>query len=179
MNQIRPRAAIAAAFISGVLYSANDVVAAPCVRSREQIAIYTAELRAQLMVAALSCGQQRRYNSFVTRFQHELTTHGRALRLQFKRQYGAAGDHHLNEFVTRLSNRQSQRSATARASFCAQATVLFHQLLDEPRLSLAGVLGDPALVSDDRLTCADPSLVEREAPTRSRPTTKKPLPIEK
>ena len=171
--------AIAAALIVGVLYSVNDVVAAPCARSREQIAIYTAELRAQLMVAALSCGQQGRYNSFVTRFQHELSTHGRALRLQFKRQYGAAGDRHLNEFMTRLANRQSRRSAKARAPFCAQATVLFHQLLDEPRLSLVGVLGDPALVSDDRLTCANPSLVEREAPTHSRPTTTKSLPIAK
>ena len=179
-TKVRLSVAVATVLMLNGSFNMNVAAAEQCARSREQTAVYTAVLRTQLMVAALSCGNQGRYNAFVTRFQLELSAQGRTLRGWFRRQHGTADDRYLNKFVTRLANEQAQRSAAARAPFCAQASALFHQLLDEPRLSLAGVLGDPALVISG-VTCADSSLAKnlgaaREA--KAHPLSK-PLPIAK
>ena len=172
----RPWAAVATVLALSLLCDGSGVAAEACARTREQTAVYTAELRAQLMVAALSCGSAGRYNAFVTRYQRELSAQGRALRLWFHRQHGNAGDDYLNKFVTRLANEHSQRSANARAPFCAQAAVLFHQLLDEPRLSIVGVLGDPALITHEaRAHCEDPTPSANagaKSHVKTRPPTK-------
>ena len=145
----RPRVLTTAAVVMTSLLSAHSTAAERCAKPREETALKTSVLRTELMVAALSCGSQAHYNAFVTKFQGELIAQGRLMRSFFQRQYGRAGDENLNRVLTKLANEESQRSAAGRAKFCADAALMFDQLLDNKRLSFAALLDNPALTVRD------------------------------
>ena len=91
--------------------------------AREKEAIAFRHLQTELMVAALSCGSQEyrsKYNAFVYRYRPALKRNGRALRVIFKRNYGASGKRRLDDYVTRLANEASMRSMQ-QSEFCATA----------------------------------------------------------
>ena len=54
------------------LVSASIASAQQCVRPADMSAFGIAGLKSQLMVTALTCGRQDRYNDFVHRFQKDL-----------------------------------------------------------------------------------------------------------
>jgi len=116
-----------------------------CAQQHEQHALNASVLRAELMVAALYCGVHTDYNAFVTRYQSSLTEQGHLLRAFFRRQYGRAGEQHMNSFVTRLANEESRRSTAQRARFCREAAALFDGLLGEGPFYLQALLDSPEL----------------------------------
>lgn len=141
----RPRVLTTAAVVMTSLLSAHSMAAERCAKPREETALKTAALRTELMVASLSCGSQVHYNAFVTKFQGELIAQGRLMRSFFQGQYGRAGDENLNRALTKLANEESQRSVLGRAKFCADASLMFHQLLEKNRLTFTALLDNPAL----------------------------------
>ena len=56
-----------------------------CVSDRDLAAFNARVLQTELMVAALSCDERQRYNTFVTTYQKVLTERGQALKALFKR----------------------------------------------------------------------------------------------
>jgi hypothetical protein len=80
------------------------------------------------MVAALACGEQRRYNAFVTTFRRELAAQASSLRRLFDRAYGSGGRRELNAFVTRLANDAATRSAGS-GGYCTETGKLLTEAL--------------------------------------------------
>jgi hypothetical protein len=133
--------AIAAAGLFAAQVSAGPM----CAHAHEQTALNTSVLRAELMVAALSCGRHTHYNAFVTKFNGDLTEQGYLLRAFFQRQYGNAAEQYLNRFVTRLANDESKRSIAGRTQFCTAASALFQQLLEDKQEQLQTLASSPSL----------------------------------
>ncbi|MEX2480897.1 MAG: hypothetical protein WD928_08550 [Gammaproteobacteria bacterium] len=138
--------------MSGTIFALSSVLslqttAAPvCAKGHEQLALNTSVLRAELMVAALSCGIQPQYNAFVTKFEGALTEHGYLLRAFFQRQYGHSAEQRLNRFVTRLANDESRRSAeVGRAPYCKASSQLLQQLMSDGPHGFRKVLNNPTL----------------------------------
>ena len=100
-----------------------------CVSAAEEIALNTRVLQTELMVAALACGEQERYNAFVTTFRREIAAQGSSLRRLFARAYGHAGTREMNAFVTRLANDASIRSANTGRGYCVAAAALMAEAL--------------------------------------------------
>ena len=100
-----------------------------CVSARDEIALNARVLQTELMVAALACGEQRRYNAFVTTFRREIAAQGSSLRRFFSRAYGYAGTRRLNAFVTRLANDASIRSSAGSRRYCVAAGSLMAEAL--------------------------------------------------
>ena len=106
----------------------SSVQASECALSSEAMALRTRVIQSQALVAALSCGEQARYNSFVVKYQRELVASGGALRQFFQRAYGQSGMVKLNHFVTDMANRESSRSMVDREAYCSDAAALFDEL---------------------------------------------------
>ena len=117
--------------------------AATCANSKDLEALGVRVLQTELMVAALTCGQQDQYNTFVKTYKGELVKHGRALRSLFKRVYGSSHKRRLNGFVTKLANDSSQRSNGARQGYCMLATELFNETLTKAPQNLTSVTNKP------------------------------------
>ena len=102
-----------------------------CVRPNEEAALTARILQTELMVAALSCGQQPQYNAFVIKFRDDLVSRGHALKSLFKRVHGAQADRLLATFVTRLANEASEKSRES-ANFCGEAYTFFATAMETP-----------------------------------------------
>lgn len=114
----------------------------------DQTVLHVRRLQTQLMVGALSCGQQRmqvNYNSFVTKFDRALKANGAALKSYFTRMFGSRGVSEMDSFLTKLSNELSLVSMR-HSDFCTRTDGLFDKVL--------------ALGSSDIETFADRYLTE-------------------
>jgi hypothetical protein len=110
----------------------------PCVSEKDERAFNTRVLQTELMVAALSCNEQQRYNAFVTKLPRSPRGTRASLRAWFNRTYGSASASELNAFVTRLANDASKRSLEA-GSYCAAASALLAEVLETPADGFDGI----------------------------------------
>ncbi len=93
-------------------------------------AVQTRKLQTELMVSALYCGQQARYNAFVRRFESELVVSGQKLKALFVSRHGARqAVPKLDTYLTRLANEESQRRLTLGNRYCQDAKALFTEVL--------------------------------------------------
>ena len=113
-----PAPAPVAAFVPPVPVAPTERAAA-CVRPPEKAAFDVANLKSQLMVTALSCGGQDKFNAFVHRFQPDLVAEQNSLNSFFGRAYGRQGQKQHDDFDTQLANSQSQLSIKYGQSFCS------------------------------------------------------------
>lgn len=128
--------------------SASAAAAAPaCATATDEAALNTRVLQTELMVAALSCGEQQRYNTFVNTFKDDLIRGGQGLKTMFKRVYGASSDYQMNAFVTRLANDAAQRNANQRNDYCASSASLFNEVLSTSPGNLSRITTKPQLSS--------------------------------
>ena len=118
-------AAIVAAL--ALFLAAQD--AAACAKPEDLPPLRTRALQTELMVSALSCGDSKSYNSFVTAFRPELQRQGKAMQSYFKREHGGRAQAETDKFVTQLANLASQRSSKDKAAFCAGTKTLFGKVL--------------------------------------------------
>ncbi|MGZ9035323.1 MAG: hypothetical protein ACXW25_13085, partial [Rhodospirillales bacterium] len=102
-------------------------------------------LQTELMVAALACGEQQRYNAFVNTFKSELTQRGRLLRAYFKRVHGPSGENRMNAFVTKLANDASQRTANGPDAYCTASAKLFNEVLASSPRDLSRIAARPEI----------------------------------
>lgn len=95
-------------------------------------------LQSDLMVAALTCDDRDRYNSFVHKFRPALAGHGKALQGYFQRTHGKGGKSALNKYVTTLANEASTRRLAMGTAYCSLARQLFDDVLRLKSAELAG-----------------------------------------
>jgi hypothetical protein len=86
-------------------------------------------LQSDLNVAALSCGEREKYNSFVVRYRGDLQTYGSVLKTHFESMHGGAATKQLNTYVTDLFNFAAIRHAENAKKFCGTAASAFTALL--------------------------------------------------
>lgn len=98
-----------------------------CMQPAEKAAFDIRALQSQLMVVALTCGQQDDYNAFVTRHQRELATAFRNVAGHFRRTSGAQHQRNLDQYITNLANGQSQVGISRGSFFCREQGALFQQ----------------------------------------------------
>lgn len=101
------------------------IASAACVQPAEKISFDIRALQSQLMVAALSCGQQEDYNSFVRSNQATLGNAYRGVAGHFRRTAGGQHQRQLDQYITNLANGQSQLSIARGSFFCREQAPLF------------------------------------------------------
>ena len=100
-----------------------------CASDRDLAALNARVLQTELMVAALSCGERQRYNTFVTTYQSVLVDRGQALQAMFRRAHGARAVPALNAFVTKMANDSSHAVQQKGDHYCVFAGELFDETL--------------------------------------------------
>lgn len=90
-----------------------------CARSAEKTATDVAGLKTWLMVIALTCKAQRKYNTFVTGQRSSLAAHETALTAYFRRNYGKQATAVHDDYITQLANMLSAQSLQQGTAFCA------------------------------------------------------------
>ncbi len=101
-----------------------------CAMEEESDALDLRALQSNMMVAALSCDQQKNYNKFMSKYQDRLIDGGDEIKSYFKRTYGFGYEQELNRFVTNLANKATERSMKKNAStYCQQMDAMFKNLL--------------------------------------------------
>jgi hypothetical protein len=103
--------------------------AAACANPEDLPPLRTRAFQTELMVSALSCGEAKRYNKFVTDFRPELINQGKALQAYFKRVHGKRAGSETDKFITQLANLSSERSSKDKKGFCAATGKLFNNVL--------------------------------------------------
>ncbi len=105
---------------------------AVCARPAEMAAFDIAGLKSQLMVTALSCAAQDKYNAFVMRYRMSLVAEEHALNTYFGRAYGRYWRSKHDDYVTLLANNESEQGTRLVVDFCRQSVGMFDQVLALP-----------------------------------------------
>jgi hypothetical protein len=128
---------------------------ATCEPVADRAAIETRIYQTDLMVAALSCGEQQRYNSFVQLYQDPLVANGKNLQDFFHRTYAGNAKKELNAYVTRLANDSSKRSIANIRIFCEETGQQFSSVLAaDPAEFRNFVVNYPEVRKQGALICA-------------------------
>ena len=148
-------------FLAGAIALSAPTLIAPAAASDslDHTSVHTRKLQTELMVSALYCGQQERYNSFVRRFEGELVSSGQQLKELFVSRHGARrAVPMLDAFLTRLANQESQRRLTLGTRYCRDARDLFAQVLRLPNRHLIAFASDRAAtpLPQGRITLLQP-----------------------
>ena len=114
---------IAAALLAGTA-SPTLAQSQPCMRGAEKAAFDLASLKSELMVIAIDCQAEERYNAFVVRFRPDLQGSEKGLNTYFSRTTQAHDD-----YITSLANSQSQDALTRGTLFCDEHIKMFDEVL--------------------------------------------------
>lgn len=118
----------AAMLLSSAALPRDAWAASQCGMSPARQAFDVEGLKSELMVTALSCNQQDRYNAFVGKFRGDLTEQERALNAYFTSSYGHAAQREHDNYITQLANVQSERGLKAGTQFCDQRISMFDEV---------------------------------------------------
>ena len=158
----RSTARLAALSLLGSVLAASPALAASqCGMSPAREAFDVQGLKSELMVTALSCGEQDRYNAFVAKFKPGLNEEEEALRRYFETSYGRSAQREHDDYITQLANVQSERGLAAGTSFCQQRVAMFNEVLAlDSKADLGGYAEAKDIVQPTTYeTCAAPEPV--------------------
>jgi len=112
------------------LLSAQPVLAErQCASLADQAAFEVQALRSALMVLAMGCHDDARYNAFIRRYQPDLQANERMISAYFKQRYGRAGQTEHDRFVTELANAMSRQGSDLGGDFCPRNGMIFNEVL--------------------------------------------------
>jgi len=101
----------------------------PCTYEGDRVAFDIEGLKSELMVTALVCKDQARYNDFMGRYKPELANEERALGAYFKRVNGRASQKAYDDYISNLANVQEQDGLKAGTAFCDNLPDLFDEVM--------------------------------------------------
>jgi hypothetical protein len=159
---------IVSALLATSLLSAGTVLAQPCARPADVTAFDVAGLKSKLMVTALTCNQQDRYNDFVQRFRGELVSQERALHSYFVRAFGGRAQREKDDYITSLANTQSQYGIRQGTLYCQQNIGMFTEVLALAKANeLSGFAAARQAPQPLEVTaCAAPTRTAQATPTK-------------
>ncbi len=161
------RATLYALTAAGLL-SAGLAAAEPCARPTDVAALQVASLKSKLMVTALTCNQQDRYNDFVQRFRSDLLSQERALHAYFVRAFGGRAQREHDNYITNLANTQSESGIRQGTLFCQQNVGTFREVLGLAKGSqLAGYAAEKQLEQPTAVVaCPGPTVTAQASSNR-------------
>jgi hypothetical protein len=86
-------------------------------------------LKSALMVGALSCEQQDRYDAFMNQFKPHILEEQHMMDAYFHKTGGRAGQTREDQFVTLLANNQSVSGIAEGSTFCLNNTAEFNAVM--------------------------------------------------
>ena len=108
---------------------AGPASAAECLRSDDHTAVDVATLKTQLMVTALTCQADDRYNAFIRKYQTDLQREDRSLNAYFTRTYGRNSAKQRDDYVTQLANAQSSEGLKRGSLYCSENLPAFDEVM--------------------------------------------------
>lgn len=146
--------------------------AAACHSSAEDHSAFNlAGLKSELMVTALSCQTQDRYNQFITRFRPILTASEKQLDSYFRRTYGRQAQKKHDDYITQLADVQSLGGLKSGTAFCAQRVPMYDEIeaLDDSKSDLAHYADAKDIVQPSSFeSCTAPQPPHRSSSHRRR-----------
>jgi hypothetical protein len=118
-------AAILFVSAAGTALAAAD----PCMRPAEKTAFDLAGLKSELMVTAITCQAEEKYNTFVVRFRPDLQGTERGLNTYFNRTAGRRAQQAHDDYITLLANSQSQDGLKQGTLFCNEHLSMFEDVM--------------------------------------------------
>ncbi len=94
----------------------------------DQQAFEVSGLKSELMVTALSCHEQDKYNAFVAKFHPDLIAEESVLNSYFSRAYGRGAQTAHDDYITQLANVQAEGGLKAGVAFCEQHQSMFDEV---------------------------------------------------
>ncbi len=120
---------VATSLAGAVALSGTQALAVPrCEMSPTREAFDVQGLKSELMVTALSCGAQDRYNAFVEKFRPGLNAEESELKAYFANAYGRGAQTRRDDYITQLANVESERGLRAGTQFCDQRVGMFDEV---------------------------------------------------
>ncbi len=108
---------------------APAVTAPACQFPADRTAFDIEGLKSELMVTALACKQQDRYNEFMTRYQPAVAAEEHDLNSYFKRSYGRTAQKAYDDYISNLANIQEQDGLKAGTAFCDNLAAMFSEVM--------------------------------------------------
>lgn len=121
------RTRLSVLFAAGLLTS--QMATAQCVRPAEVSALDVAGLKTHLMVTALTCNANEKYDAFVVKYRPELVNQDKALTGYFSRANGRQSRTRQDDYVTQLANSQSQVGVKQGSLFCDRNLPIFDEVM--------------------------------------------------
>ena len=126
--------------------------AGSCARPTEAMALKTAAMQQELMVAALYCNDVGLYNRFVVSYQHELQDSDAALLNYFQHGHGGSTAYHA--YKTALANDFSLSGLHGMQAYCSAANTAFDAALNpEGQRSLASFISAQRVDTEGYAAC--------------------------
>lgn len=100
-----------------------------CAKPQEKAAFDVSALKSNLMVTAVTCKSEERYNAFIQQFQPYLASNDKTLGGYFNRAYGKRGQAQQDDYITSLANAQSQFGVKHGTLFCQQNLGMFDEVM--------------------------------------------------
>lgn len=121
------RILMSAVVAASLLGSHVAAAATSCAGPAERTAFDIAGLKSQMMVTALTCAENEKYNAFITRFRPDLASNEKVLNGYFSRTFGRSAQKQHDDYITQLANEQSQTGLKQGTLFCMQSVGLFDE----------------------------------------------------
>ena len=118
--------------VSGLMAASlltSPLMAAECTRPAEHTALDVTALKTQLMVMALTCKADDRYNSFVTKYRTDLLQNDKEMNGFFARSYGRSAAKQRDDYVTQLANSESQTGLKQGSLYCDNNMAIFDEVM--------------------------------------------------
>jgi hypothetical protein len=107
-----------------------EAPAAPwCARPAEVTAFSVVALKSNLMVTAISCRADDKYNAFVTRYRSALLQQEKTSDSYFSRNERRRWETTRDDYITRLANAQSQRAMVLGSLYCQYSLGQFDEVM--------------------------------------------------
>lgn len=167
----RPAKRLAAMTLAATLPLAPMAEAAPrCATEQDQAVFEIEALKTELVVVAITCKQEDKYNAFVERYKPQLAENGRAFGQYFTRTRGRTGQRANDAYITNLANARQGEAQVLGTDFCPRNTQLFEEVMSLPSgAELAPYAAGKNLFTTTLPACEGPPAAA--APTRRRAGT--------
>jgi hypothetical protein len=114
---------------AAVLTIGSTWPALACVTPPEKAAFQVQGVKSELMVVAIDCSAQDRYNAFVTQFRRDLQVGETTLNRYFARTARGHAQTAHDQYITTLANAQMQDGLTQGDQFCVHRMPLFDAVM--------------------------------------------------
>lgn len=124
-------AALLAVCVAGNAVARTRAPAPPqtCQGVEDRSAFEIEGLKSQLMVTALTCKQQDKYNAFIRQYQPAVAGNEKLLQSYFKRAYGRTYQKAFDDYISNLANAQAESGLKAGSIFCSTYDAMFDEVM--------------------------------------------------